>query len=96
VASYYVPFRVAWGELIWYLCGHKVVVGVGLLQHGQQALGGRDGAVEVLAAADLEALQDHLGAVQLLAQTLQLLQGAAGRPTAAAAARTAKILQFIC
>ena len=61
-----------------YLCGYKVVVRVGLPQHGQQAFGGGDRALEVFAAAYLKALQDDLSAVQLLTKSLELLQCTTG------------------
>ena len=53
-------------------------MGVGLPQHGQQAFGGRDRALEVAAAAYLKALQDDLSAVQLFTKSLELLQRTAG------------------
>lgn len=60
-----------------YLRSHEVVVRVRVLQHGQQTLWRRDGALEMRTSPHLKPLQDDFGSIQLFAQSLQLFQSTA-------------------
>lgn len=62
-----------------YLGSNKVVVRVCFLQHGQQTIRRRDGALKVGTLSHLEPLQDEFGSIQIFTQSLQLLQSTAAK-----------------